>query len=1282
LRTLILVSFTLFVLTMGFVVYWWVQPAKRAGHGRNAAGGPAPRLAQRETEKPYGPGKGVWVKRYSEETAAIISRFKADEYKPRNDGWVEVRNPRAQFFMKDGRAITVEGDTGEVILDDKAKRTGMKALSGSQETPSRGRLHHVRVRLFHDVVDPEVELEEGRATPKLPALTVTLNNAAFDNQTFRIYSEAYREGRTRVDGDQVPIVLLGEDYNFWGRGLTIRWNERDQRLQLLEIAHGERLEIKHPDQLMKKEEEIAEGRRRKAEGRDEVSALPVMLAARTRTGAGEAVKADQQAPVAQGAQPAAGEGRGRSRAPIPKPKITPSDAPPLYRAIFHERVKVAQGTDLLVDADKLSIDFLLEDQGGEEGAATTRPAGKKGGATRATTQQAAAAAAVGSGSGKTVRRARRTAATQGTIGAAKQIATTQATTGAVHVIAATQPAAAATQTALATTQPTTRPSRKRKGESGIGDQPVVITWVGKLVVEPLAVGTENPLNSGEAVIRLDGKPVRAQQQESVVECGTLVYRTEDQAMLLTPVSPDRPVVMTDAKGAVVRTARMDYSQPKRVATLYGMSDAVFPQFDENGKAAQPVLAKWSKTCTLYFVGEKQSEMNIERAELDGDVAVDHTQLKLRSQGLDLVFEPQGATTKPTTQVAATQIATTQAIAGAIARATTGPTSKPSTRPAVRADLRQMVATGTVHCEMMDEKQRVQTIECDRLALLTAKTPDGRIYPSTINADGSVRTVDPDQELRAGHMAITLKPTTKPTTRAVMVAATQASSGAILASSSAGSSSLTPPLSRGEREQNATTKPADTAGAELQSLVAHKDVSVVTKEGSRIWADQLLVDNKGGQNVIKLLGGPARVVDPKNSLSGPIIEIYPDAQRLEVFGAGVMKGVQQEKAGDPARPVDVTWTRGLMADGKANTVDVSGQVVAVSTDERGAVNTAKGEHVKMALVDVAPATKPATTQVATTQASASASASDEATKRRSDEGKANATTQPTTKPSRSSQYAGMSNKSIRKVTFSDGAQISSVTMAEDGSLLRRMHLEAAVVEHDMVAKKMVIPVEGRMVVEDHVDRSATKPSTAPTTNSAENRAADTTLTTGGFGGGDNPRGTTAFGWSKSFTYDDAGKVAVMEGTDERPVIIAHRDDSADAKTFHLTGQVVTAEMEEVVASSDEATKRRSDEAATQASTKPTTKPVEKKEQTKMQLKRVTANGRLAFSGPGVEVHSRELEFDPKSNVVTARGDGRTPVVFDIATSPGGQKEAEMIRYDLKSGRILEATRVNVRLNRGR
>jgi len=192
-------------------------------------------------------------------------------------------------------------------------------------------------------------------------------------------------------------------------------------------------------------------------------------------------------------------------------------------------------------------------------------------------------------------------------------------------------------------------------------------------------------------VRLEGAPVVATEQGSTIYSGTLTYRTEDQAMLLTPMGPDKPVVMTDTKGSLVHTTRMDFFRPKQQAILYGASDARFPQQDEGGKEAAPLLARWSKTCTLYFAngdgggaGVGSQSMNIERAELDGDVFVDHPQIKLNSQALELTFDTSksGAATRPVTRPV-------------VAMASTRPTSAPTTQPAMRSDLKQLVATGAV-----------------------------------------------------------------------------------------------------------------------------------------------------------------------------------------------------------------------------------------------------------------------------------------------------------------------------------------------------------------------------------------------------------------------------------------------------------------------------------------------------------------------------------------------------------------------------------------------------------
>ncbi|MDB5318866.1 MAG: hypothetical protein JWN40_497 [Phycisphaerales bacterium] len=1315
-RTLILVVFTCFILTLGYMAYWWTQPTHSKQVRKSDKDQAALPLKDRETNKPYGGGQNVWVKKFDPDTAKIVSRFKANDYQPRNDGWIVVKQPRAQFFMKDGRAISVEGESGEIIMDDNNK-TGMKALAGSQDTPSRGRLYNVTIHMYHEIDRPEEQLDETGTLPR-PAMTITLNNASFDNQTFKIYSEGFGKGKRHVEADMVPVTLRGDDYDFDGKGLIIRWNERDRRLQLLEVAHGETLTIKHPNSIMKKDEPTT------APSVALERPLPVMLTAKNRAATGDALSTPPAAAAPAAAAPA--PSTRRSRPSVPKPKITPNTDPPLYRAIFHDNVRIVQGADLNVTANKMSVDFLMQDQSdAPPPEAATKPAGR----------------------------------------AAKAGAATQ------PVSADAKPSAAATApaTQLArkggkrqTTAPTTTAARRGRGNNPTpsstqptddGQIPVVITWTGKLVVEPLSVGPENPIKNGDAVVRLDGAPVIATQQDSTIYSGTLTYRTEDQAMLLTPMGPDKPIIMTDTKGSLVHTTRMDFFQPKHQAILYGASDALFPQVDESGKPGAPLLAKWSKTCTLYFanspkaegastdIASSSSSMNIERAELDGDVFVDHPQLKLNSQALELTFDTsKKATTKPTTtnpttqsvqrlpqapqkqsplskqfaglqatikehddqiaqalapfnganldtllqsksqQLQALEIRLAQQskaikdladagqsppkplreeyqagqtfyaavksefeqtqktllqvqdlrserdelarqgaqiqrqlAANAVTRpilmadgTTTRPTSQPTTRPAIRSDLKQLVATGAVHCLMTDSAKKTQTIDCNRLTLQTSTTPEGRIYPNTVNADGDVHAIDPDQDLRAGHLAVTLRPTTQP-----------AKAG------------------------------GDNANAELKSLIAHKDVKVVSKDGTITLSDQLLVDSKDGHNNIKLLGQPATIIDKKSTLTGPVIEIFPDAQQLQIVGNGNMKGVQQEKPGEPERPIDVTWVRGMVYDGKANTVDITGQVVAVTKDAEGATNTARGERVKMILADAAPSTQPATQS--TTQPTAVALATTQPT------------SQPTTKPAKG-QYGAMASKNVRHITFDDNATITSITLADDASLLRRTHLEAATVNYDLLLKKLLVPVKGRMIIEDHRP-ATTQPagSVANNNTGAEPRPAGAKVDSGA----ENNRGSTAFQWSKQFTYDDAVHQAVMEGDSKDPVVVVHRDDSPKAQLFRLTGETVTADMEAVAA-------------ATQPTTKSTTKPAGE-QQAKVQLKLVTAVGHILFTGPGAEIHALYMQYDPKTHWLIARGNERERVDFTIATQPGGAKLAEEIQYNLDTGEV-KATKMSVKMGR--
>src|SRR5207244_11259117 len=83
-----------------------------------------------------------------------------------------------------------------------------------------------------------------------PNITITMNNASFDNETFRIQTEDFEDESGRhIPGDRVPVEARGDDYDFDGLGLRLQYNDVDHRLEYLKVFHGQRLLIKHHGNL-------------------------------------------------------------------------------------------------------------------------------------------------------------------------------------------------------------------------------------------------------------------------------------------------------------------------------------------------------------------------------------------------------------------------------------------------------------------------------------------------------------------------------------------------------------------------------------------------------------------------------------------------------------------------------------------------------------------------------------------------------------------------------------------------------------------------------------------------------------------------------------------------------------------------------------------------------------------------------------------------------------------------------------------------------------------------
>jgi hypothetical protein len=175
------------------------------------------------------------------------------------------------------------------------------------------------------------------------------------------------------------------------------------------------------------------------------------------------------------------------------------------------------------------------------------------------------------------------------------------------------------------------------------------------------------------------------------------------------------------------------------------------------------------------------------------------------------------------------------------------------------------------------------------------------------------------------------------------------------------------------------------------------------------------------------------------------------------------------------------------------------------------------------------------------------------------------------------------------------------------------------------------------------------------------------------GGGAGRGKTAFQWTQSFTYDEAQHQAVMRGDERNPVVVVHQDDSPKAQTFRLTGNVVTAELENVTVGGATTQAAQAGTRAV-AAAGPTTKP--KAPQDRTQLRRVTADGRLLFTAPGTEIRSHHMEFDPTTHWLVARGGDRGLVDFAMTSQGAGSRAAEEVQYNTDSGEV-KATRMMVR-----
>jgi lipopolysaccharide export system protein LptA len=606
-RKLTLIVATFILLVGAFTVYF----ASQAKFGFSSEGKePADQFPESglNSSQIFKPGSGAWSKQF-DKLGNLYYQFKCQYYDPQPDDTVKVTSPVIQFFMSGGQMMQIEGKNGIIRF---AEGTDKGVLSNSPTEPPRyGSLRDVVVKLFSSAAQQNQNNVD---------MTMTMTNAQFDNDTYRLFTQEYVDEKGKVwHEDEVPVTVSARDYAFTGSGLVLYWNDLDKRLRSLQIAHGKDLILYDAGDLSPK------------------TASPVRAAS----------------PIAAPA-PQVG---------VPAPTTTSSTPEPQqrYTATFYDHVRVIQAGEDVVKADRMDVDFAPKGDNGAAGAQS---------------QASAPATQMSSPS-------------------------------------SSQPSA---PPAVSTTQ--------------AAPQPIHIHWQGPMRMVPTDLASAEPLADGKAIVGLVGSPVFVHQsatdngQTTDLQCDNLRYHTEDSsAHLLGNVL----LKQTRADGVVstVSGSDLEFSRLKHFALFNGPGKTRFP---DPGDPKSVLKADWHKRCFVGFYDLAGAQTQIQHADLEGNVVVEHPRFRLSArENVQLHFDDP-------------------------VKAGNAQSGSPP--------LRSLIASGDADCIVHEANNQDRRISGQTLKLLRDPGPDGKLYAHQILCFGSVRAVQDNQQLTADQLQIDLLPTTR------------------------------------------------------------------------------------------------------------------------------------------------------------------------------------------------------------------------------------------------------------------------------------------------------------------------------------------------------------------------------------------------------------------------------------------------------------------------------------------------------------------------------------------
>ncbi|MEM8875373.1 MAG: hypothetical protein AAGD32_14085 [Planctomycetota bacterium] len=234
-RTLILIVVTVLLIAGGFLAVTVLLPDPQIGGSEQSSLIEVDAL-QRTEGGLTAAGEGTTYKRFS--GSRLVQEFHAEKFEPTRDNQVKVENPRLTFYLADGRQVIVRAEVGTL------ETAGKIDLEGDAAAPRQGLMRDVQIEMTEPGNDG-------------PILRAHVDNLRFDAETMELATADSEINGRPVLGEQVPVIVRGRDYDFDGRGLLVRWNDADGRLELLRITRGDKLVIKDPALLRQLQTETA-----------------------------------------------------------------------------------------------------------------------------------------------------------------------------------------------------------------------------------------------------------------------------------------------------------------------------------------------------------------------------------------------------------------------------------------------------------------------------------------------------------------------------------------------------------------------------------------------------------------------------------------------------------------------------------------------------------------------------------------------------------------------------------------------------------------------------------------------------------------------------------------------------------------------------------------------------------------------------------------------------------------------------------------------------------------